>query len=97
MSDGQRQKLKLLYYLSLNPKILILDEFTSALDKKSTNDIYIFINEYFSSNKDLIILNITHNLLDLDKLDGTLWYLSNMNLLKYTNKEDIINDYINLN
>lgn len=34
LSDGQNQKLKLLFFLSRKAKIIILDEFTSALDKR---------------------------------------------------------------
>ncbi|MDK2802861.1 MAG: ATP-binding cassette domain-containing protein [Oscillospiraceae bacterium] len=95
LSDGQKQKIKLLFYLSKNPSILILDEFTSALDKKSMEDIYIFLNEYIKKYN-ILILNITHNLTDLEKLNGYYWYMKNKGIIHYNNKEKIINDYINL-
>lgn len=35
MSDGQKQKVKLFCFLNADPKLIILDEFTNALDKNS--------------------------------------------------------------
>ena len=46
MSDGQKQKIKLYVFLSAEIDVIILDEFTNALDKNSTLDLYNFINEY---------------------------------------------------
>ena len=43
MSDGQKQKIKLLAFLSADPKVIILDEFTNALDKNSSIDLYEFL------------------------------------------------------
>ena len=61
LSDGQRQKVKLLFYLASEPEVIILDEFTNALDKESCMDIYGFLNEYLLENKKSVIINITHN------------------------------------
>lgn len=95
LSDGQKQKIKLLFFLSTEPAIIILDEFTSALDKKSMMETYKFINEYIKKYN-ITIINITHNLIDLENLDGKYWYMKNKTILEYTNKESIINDYVNL-
>lgn len=35
LSDGQKQKIKLMSFLIDEPNVIILDEFTSALDKKA--------------------------------------------------------------
>ena len=51
MSDGQKQKIKLLSFLSSNPDIIILDEFTASLDKKSMLDIYNFLQTYLPEKK----------------------------------------------
>ena len=45
LSDGQKQKIKLLFFLATQPEIVVLDEFTNALDKKSCFDIYSFLSE----------------------------------------------------
>lgn len=95
LSDGQRQKIKLLFYLSKGPSILVLDEFTTGLDKKSMGDIYIFLNEYIEKNN-ITILNITHNLSDLEKMDGTYWYMKDMGITQYADKESLIKEYIEL-
>ena len=70
LSDGQRQKVKLLFYLASEPEVIILDEFTNALDKESCMDIYGFLNEYLLENKKSVIINITHNLADLEYMTG---------------------------
>ena len=37
MSDGQKQKIKLLAFLSANPKVIILDEFTKQIAAQIVN------------------------------------------------------------
>ncbi len=94
MSDGQKQKLKLLSFLAAKPKIIILDEFTSALDKSSCNDMYNFINAYVQNN-DVTIINITHNLSDVEKMIGKYYYIENKNIINVDSKEELFKLYIN--
>ncbi len=93
LSDGQRQKIKLLCFLITNPKIVIFDEFTSALDKSSSLELYKFVNEY-TKLQSIICINITHNLSDIEYMPGNYYLMSNNTIKKYSNKDDIINDYI---
>lgn len=93
LSDGQRQKIKLLYFLSTAPEIIIFDEFTNALDKKTCLEIYEFINNYREKNNTTII-NITHNITDLEYMDGEYFLIENENIRKYETKEFVINSYI---
>ena len=58
MSDGQKQKIKLLCFLASKPSIIILDEFTTALDKSSSLELYSFFNNYVK-NKYLLFCSIT--------------------------------------
>jgi len=95
MSDGQKQKIKLLFFLSKKPNVVILDEFTSSLDKKSMLDIYKFINK-FVELKNVLIINITHNLLDIEYIHGNYYYVSNNKITQYKDKESLIKDYTNL-
>ena len=95
MSDGQKQKIKLLFFLSNNPDIIVLDEFTASLDKKSMLEVYDFLKSYVES-KGVTIINITHNTLDLDHLGGKYYYVSKKNIIPYVCKEDLLNDYTNL-
>ncbi len=93
MSDGQKQKFKLMYFLIGKPQIIILDEFTSALDKKSTLEIYSFLTDYVSNNN-ITCLNITHNLADLEHLKGKYFIFQNENIISVSTKEKIIDLYV---
>ncbi|MCI6759384.1 MAG: ATP-binding cassette domain-containing protein [Clostridiales bacterium] len=93
MSDGQKQKIKLLYFLSFNARHIILDEFTSALDKSSTLDVYRFLNAYLS-NPQITSLNITHNLSDLEYLPGNYYIFSEQCIMPVDDKDEVIQRYI---
>lgn len=93
LSDGQRQKIKLLFFLATQPEIVVLDEFTNALDKKSCFDIYSFLNEYIKTSNTTII-NITHNLTDIEYLEGAYYLIENKNILSNMTKEKVVNAYI---
>lgn len=93
LSDGQKQKIKLLCFLIDEPKFIILDEFTTSLDKKSTLEIYDFLKVYVKE-KNVLCLNITHNLSDIEYMTGEYFYFGNKNLIKVNSKEEIFNLYI---
>lgn len=96
LSDGQKQKLKLLSFLLEDKSIIILDEITNALDKKTVNDIYSFLNKFISDNPSKVIINITHNLSDLSSINGAQFLFKDKRIEEYTSKDHLINDYINL-
>lgn len=74
LSNGQKQKLKLLSFLLADKNIIVLDEITNALDKKTVIEIHRFLNEYIHENSEKIIINITHNLSDLKAVAGIIIY-----------------------
>lgn len=76
-----------------SPKIIILDEFTSALDKSSTLEIYKFLNEYVTQN-DVTCINITHNLSDIEYMPGNYYFFSNKNIVIVDSKQEIIDLYM---
>ncbi|EOB9240942.1 ATP-binding cassette domain-containing protein [Staphylococcus aureus] len=96
LSDGQKQKLKLLSFLLEDHDLIILDEITNALDKKTVNEIYEFINDFIQSHQTKTIINITHNLSDLSALLGKYFIFKDLQIEEYQSKEEVINDYINL-
>lgn len=96
LSDGQKQKLKLLSFLLEDHDLIILDEITNALDKKTVNEIYEFINDFIQSHQTKTIINITHNLSDLSALPGKYFFFKDLQIEEYQSKEEVINDYINL-
>lgn len=93
LSDGQKQKLKLAFYLSFSPKILILDEISNSLDSTSEEVIYAFLRGYAKKN-DVVIINITHDLHDLYALPGFNYFLQDGNLTGPLSVEEAKDLYI---
>lgn len=93
MSDGQKQKVKLYVFLSADNKTIILDEFTNALDKVSALELYDFINEYVRIYE-VCVINITHNLTDLEYVPGEYFYISNKKINRIDSKQEIIDKYV---
>lgn len=93
MSDGQKQKIKLLFYLSSDPTIIIFDEFTSALDRTSTLDIYNFFNTYLNNSR-ITSINITHYLSDLEYMDGNYYLFDNKTIELVEDKEEAVSRYL---
>lgn len=63
LSGGQRQALTLFMAVIAEPKILLLDEHTAALDPSAAEKI-LALTETFSNNEDMCTLMITHNMND---------------------------------
>ena len=95
LSDGQRQKIKILVFLLFDKDIIILDEVTNALDKTTSNEIYELFNDYIKKNPKKVILNITHNLSDLNNMDGEYYLFEDDDIKKYSNRKELIDLYIN--
>lgn len=93
MSDGQKQKIKLLCFFISLPTIIILDEFTSALDKRSTLEIYNFMNSFVKQNN-VTCINITHNLSDVEYMQGNYYLFKDKNIVKIDSKQDVIDAYV---
>lgn len=93
LSDGQRQKLKLLFFLSSQPDIVVLDEFTSSLDAKSSAEMRAFLNSY-SSVLGKTIVNITHDVADIERMPGDFFLLENGSLVHFSGKDELICRYV---
>ncbi|MCZ7555734.1 MAG: metal ABC transporter ATP-binding protein [Bacteroidia bacterium] len=61
LSGGQRQRVLIARALVVQPRLLILDEPTAALDHSSAENLYDWINELHLSH-DMTILLITHEI-----------------------------------
>ena len=57
LSGGQKQRIAIARALFLNPDVLILDECTSALDKKTDQ---VVMNKIFEFMKGKTIINVSH-------------------------------------
>ncbi len=63
LSGGQRQVLSLIMASVNNPKVLLLDEHTAALDPKTSGEV-MAITEKIVTQKNITSLMVTHNLRD---------------------------------
>jgi len=61
LSGGEKSRLAFIRLLILKPKILLLDEFTSALDSKSVSAIENMLIDYHKDNNDVITIFISHD------------------------------------
>ncbi len=59
-SKGMRKKMMLSFFLSRNPKLLLMDEPTGGLDGKSRAEVFGMIEDY-RRNAELTVLFSTHN------------------------------------
>ena len=94
LSDGQKQKLKLYIFLSQDKNLIILDEVTNAIDKKTTGEIYDFLNLFMLDNLQKTIINITHNISDLNNMPGNYFIFDDKKIHQVVNKEDAIKWYV---
>jgi ABC-type bacteriocin/lantibiotic exporter with double-glycine peptidase domain len=78
LSVGQKQRVGLLRAIYDNPEILILDEFTSALDKKNEEIIIDYIDN-FKVYKSLIIVGHRSSSIKICK---SIYDLNNGNLIE---------------
>ena len=71
LSGGQRQTITLLMAAMKNPKLLLLDEHTAALDPKTAAKVLDITQKIVTENK-LTTLMITHNMKDAIKYGDRL-------------------------
>jgi ATP-binding cassette subfamily C protein len=81
LSGGQKQRVSIARCLYENPDLIILDEATNALDKKSLNDIY----KILFNLKDIAILIVSHQELGSKKFDKHLIIKNKKIYTKYEN------------
>lgn len=71
LSGGQRQALTLLMATLVEPKILLLDEHTAALDPKTAKKV-LELTEEIISEQELTALMVTHNMKDAIQMGNRL-------------------------
>lgn len=71
LSGGQRQALTLLMATLQQPKVLLLDEHTAALDPKTAKNVLTLTNDIIGADK-LTAIMITHNMKDAIKYGNRL-------------------------
>ena len=76
LSGGQRQAVTLLMASMQNPKLLLLDEHTAALDPQTAAKVLALTEEIVSESK-ITTLMITHNMKDAIRLGNRLIMMNN--------------------
>ena len=74
LSGGQKQLIALMRALYKKPKVLLLDEFTSAMDRKTEKFVLDLLNKLKS---ELTIIFISHRLHSLPKIANRIYVLEN--------------------
>lgn len=93
LSGGQRQALTLLMATSANPKLLLLDEHTAALDPKTAINI-MDKTEKIIKEKNITTLMITHNIENAINYGNKLLLMDNGHIIKIIEGEEKKNQTI---
>ncbi len=80
LSGGQRQALTLLMATLTDPKLLLLDEHTAALDPKTAAKV-LDLTERIVAERRLTTLMVTHNMNDAIRLGNRLIMMSDGNVI----------------
>ena len=88
LSGGQRQRIGIARALYLNPKILILDEATAALDNQTEESVMDMINNF---NKDMTTIIVAHRLNSLKNCSNI--FVFDKGQIQAQIKYDEIDDY----
>ena len=87
LSGGEKQRVAIARALMQNPKVMLFDEPTAALDPKLTNDIFEIIRQIASSNITIIV--VTHELGFARKVANKLVFMSNGQIIESGNTEEL--------
>lgn len=87
LSGGQKQVMALMRVLYKKPKILLLDEFTSAMDRKTEMFVLNLLNKLKS---ELTIIFISHRLHSLPKIADKIYVLENGSISNHGSHETLM-------
>jgi zinc transport system ATP-binding protein len=81
LSGGQQQRVLLARALVNQPKLLILDEPTSGVDKENTEEFYRLIKK-FNREDGVTVFMVTHDRNCLSELADDVWHLHNGTMIR---------------
>lgn len=94
LSDGQKQKIKLLVFFLFEKEIIILDEISNTLDRKTVNEIYSFLTQFLLKNRTNTIISITHNPLDVKLTEGSYFVFKDKTIQEVDSIEKLMAEYM---
>lgn len=68
LSGGQKQRLTLARALAINPKILLLDDFTARVDKSTEKEIFTKLKKNYEGITQVLITQQISSVLDFDQI-----------------------------
>ena len=84
LSGGQKQRIMLARALALNPKVLLLDDFTARVDANTEAEILKNISENYP---DLTLISVTQKISSIEHYDQIILLMEGELLAKGTHKE----------
>jgi len=99
ISGGMAQRLSLMFALLPNPKLLVLDEPTSAIDYTNINLVKLKLKEFTSNNNSALV--VTQDIYFAKEISDEIAFLSNGSLSEFKSAETFFadvddNNYSNL-
>jgi len=89
LSGGQLQRIVIAMALESSPKLLLLDEPTTALDPETKEQILLLLKE-LSIKEGFAMLYVTHDILSAEKLCVDTAVIKNGKIIEYGKTHDII-------
>lgn len=90
LSGGQKQRVALASMIALDPEVVIMDEPTSQLDPKSTEDIFEIVNILKEQGKTIIL--IEHNVDLIAEYCDSILLMHNGELVMHGDSKDVLTD-----
>lgn len=92
MSKGNKVKINLAVALSHNPKLLILDEITGALDPLMRDEILKLFLEFIQDERKSILFS-SHITADLEKIADYITFINKGHLMFCKEKDELVYSY----
>lgn len=92
-STGMKAKLKVLLAISINAKLLVLDEPTAGLDVVARDEILDMLREYMLRDEERAILVSSHIASDLENLCDDIYMIDDGQIILHEDTDVLMNKY----
>ncbi|MCR8613158.1 MAG: ABC transporter ATP-binding protein [Mycoplasma sp.] len=97
LSGGQQQKLNILISILIKPKVLVLDEVTTALDITSRSSVIEIIKSVVKDEEDMTLILVSHSPLEISELADRLIVLKDGEVIGDEKLKDVVKKYNDIN